>query len=273
MGRRASTVRAAAARHRPRREPGARRRVEDGLWAEVTAVPLDAAGRRLLGLPIAQLGLAGDGRRSSRLARRRRPAAVERLSLPCARGAPTAPRRRRTGSACRRASGAPRATVGTRTSGALDSAGAGREIRSTARRLRSGRSVAVSCDVDPSDESWFIAVDSRAPDRRALRRRSGQLVAPRRALLEEVLPAREQRLESLAARLVRGERVDVRPVLGEPALELGDLGSRARRSRPRAARARAGGAARASAWRGLLLALGLRRRARRGGASSLARRT
>ena len=43
-------------------------------------------------------------------------------------------------------------------------------------------------------------------------------------LIEQLLPALEERRERVAAALVGGEHVDVRPVLGELLLELGDLG-------------------------------------------------
>src|SRR6266550_435463 len=43
-------------------------------------------------------------------------------------------------------------------------------------------------------------------------------------LLEEVLPAREEPLERIPRLLVRRQRLDVRPVRGEPALEVGNLG-------------------------------------------------
>jgi hypothetical protein len=45
----------------------------------------------------------------------------------------------------------------------------------------------------------------------------------RLCLIEQLLPALEERGERVAAALVRGEHVDVRPILGELLLELSDL--------------------------------------------------
>src|SRR5215470_15949163 len=52
-------------------------------------------------------------------------------------------------------------------------------------------------------------------------RRVGRTLCLR--LIEQLLPALEERGERVAALLVRGEHVDVRPVLGELPLELGHL--------------------------------------------------
>ena len=53
------------------------------------------------------------------------------------------------------------------------------------------------------------------------------------SLLEQRLPALEQRLQLVARGAVRGEQVDVAPVVGEPPLEVGDGLFLAPRSRPR----------------------------------------
>ena len=95
----------------------------------------------------------------------------------------------------------------------------------------------------------------------------GLTLAPARALkhaltspglLEQLLPAFEQRCEVVAGRTVSGDEVDVRPVLGELPLELGDALLGAADLAFDAARAGSGRGARAR--RGFLARLrGLRR--------------
>ena len=53
--------------------------------------------------------------------------------------------------------------------------------------------------------------------------RSGPSLGLGLRLLEEVLPAGEERLERIPRLLVRRQRLDVRPVRGEPTLEVGDF--------------------------------------------------